>query len=211
MIIPKKDYFFSESTLKKVRRIKLDRNIITLEIETPNAKKEIKRVFQMVNRRLQNIRNANVLSPAAAALGVDLQNTKFTQFSVTNKDWNTLKIEYAKCISFLQNPSSTAQGAKQWTKTVQNSLGFSNETMEKVIKNIKENKEDFTLSSPIEHVKEEFETVARDISDQLERDAKVENNLQQLENELQKDWNDVEKSIDNDLQNVLNSFKNFKL
>lgn len=212
MIIPKKEYFFSDSTLKKVRKIKLDRNIITLEIETPNAKKEIKRVFQMVNRRLQNIRNAEVLSPAAAALGVDLQNTKFTQFSVAkNKDWNTLKIEYAKCISFLQNPTSTAQGAKQWTKTVQNSLGFSNETMEKVIKNIKENKEDFTLSSPIEHVKEEFETVAKDISDQIERDAKAENNLQQLENELQKDFDDVEKSIDNDLQNVLNSFKNFKL
>lgn len=211
MIIPKKDFFFSESTLKKVRKIKLDRDIITLEIETPNAKKEIKRVFQMVNRRLQNIRNADVLSPAAAALGVDLQNTKFTQFSVANKDWNTLKIEYAKCISFLQNPTSTAQGAKQWTKTVQNSLGFSNETMTKVIKNIKENKEDFTLSSPIEHVKEEFETVAKDISDQIERDAKAENNLQQLENELQKDFDDVEKSIDNDLQNVLNSFKNFKL
>lgn len=212
MIIPKKDFFFSESTLKKVRKIKLDRNIITLEIETPNAKKEIKRVFQMVNRRLQNIRNADVLSPAAAALGVDLQNTKFTQFSVAkNKDWNTLKIEYAKCISFLQNPTSTAQGAKQWTKTVQNSLGFSNETMNKVIKNIKENKDDFTLSSPIEHVKEEFETVAKDISDQIERDAKAENNLQQLENELQKDFDDVEKSIDNDLQNVLNSFKNFKL
>lgn len=212
MIIPKKEYFFSDSTLKKVRKIKLDRNIITLEIETPNAKKEIKRVFQMVNRRLQNIRNAEVLSPAAAALGVDLQNTKFTQFSVAkNKDWNTLKIEYAKCISFLQNPTSTAQGAKQWTKTVQNSLGFSNETMNKVIKNIKENKDDFTLSSPIEHVKEEFETVAKDISDQIERDAKAENNLQQLENELQKDFDDVEKSIDNDLQNVLNSFKNFKL
>lgn len=203
--------FFSESTLKKVRKIKLDRNIITLEIETPKAKKEIKRVFQMVNRRLQNIRNANVLSPAAAALGVDLQNQKFTQFSVANKNWNELKILYAKAVTFLQNPTSTAQGARQWTKTVQNSLGFDKKTMERIITSIKENKEDFVLSSPIEHVREEFETVARDISEQIERDAKAERNLQQLENELKKDFDDVEKSIDNDLQNILNSFKNFKL
>lgn len=206
-----KDLFFSQSTLKKVRKITLDRDIITLEIETPQAKKEIKRVFQMVNRRLQNIRNADVLSPAAAALGVDLQNQKFTQFSTSGKDFNTLKIEYAKAISFLQNPTSTAQGARQWTKAVQNSLGFSNETMQKIVKNIKENQNDFVLSSPIERVQEEFETVARDISEQLERDAKTENNIQQLEKELEKDIDDVTKSVESDLQNILNSFKNFKL
>lgn len=202
---------FSQSTLSKVRKITLNRDIITLEIETPNAKKEIKRVFQMVNRRLQNIRNSGVLSPAAAALGVDLSNSKFTQFSVSNKDWNTLKIEYAKSVTFLQNPTSTATGAKQWQKSVQNSLGFSDKLMQKVVQNIIENKEDFSLSSPIERAKEVFETVVKDISDYIESESKNEKTYNELERELQKDKLDVEKSIDTDLQNILNSFKTFKL
>ena len=207
-IFDKPKLTFSQSTLNKVRKIKLDRDIITADIKTPQANKEIKRVFQMVNRRIQNIQNAGYLTPALQALGIDVNDKKFTKFSVKGKDWNTLKIEYAKAISFLQNPTSTAQGAKQWQTHIQKSLGFSDDLMKKVVKVIKENKDDFELKSPVENVKEEFETAANDLSDILERDSKNEKNLQQLENELNKDITDVKNSV---ISDILDSFKNFRL
>lgn len=165
----------------------------------------------MVNRRLQNIRQSGVLSPAASALGVDLANTKFTQFSVAKKDFNTLKIEYAKAISFLQNPTSTAQGAKQWQKAVQKSLGFSDKLMAKVVEKIISDKDDFNIGSPIERVTEQFETSVKDISEQIETDAKAEKNLEKLESELNRDILDVETSISTDVQNILKSFDKFKM
>lgn len=203
---------FSQSTLSKVRSIKLNRDIITADIKTPQAVKEIKRVFQMANRRIQNIQNGGYLSPAVQALGIDVNDTTFTKFSTKGKDWNEIKIQYARVIGFLQNPTSTAQGSRQWQKSVQNSLGFSDKLMKKVVKVIKENQNDFVLKSPVENVKEEFETAASDISDFLERESKNEKNLQQLENELNEDITDVQSSITNDVINsILDSFKNFRL
>ena len=211
-IFEKPKLTFSQSTLKKVRSIKLNRDIITADIKTPLAEKEIKRVFQIANRRIQNIQNGGYLSPAIQALGIDVNDNTFTKFSTKGKDWNTIKIEYAKVIGFLQNPTSTAQGAKQWQKSVQNSLGFSDDLMKKVVKVIKENQNDFVLKSQVENVREEFETAASDISDFIERESKNEKNLQQLENELNKDITDVQNSVTNDvINNILDSFKNFRL
>lgn len=65
---------------------------------SPAARSEIAKVFQRANRRIQNIEKAGLISPAVAALQKgDVES--YTKFSMRG-DWNTLKMEYTKAISF---------------------------------------------------------------------------------------------------------------
>lgn len=78
------------------------------------AIKEIKRVFQVANRRIQNIEKADLYSPPLEALGIT--TGKYTKFSVKGKDWKSLLREYNKAISFLNDERSTARGARAFKR-----------------------------------------------------------------------------------------------
>ena len=108
---------FSKSVFGATQRAKIKKEILQAVESSPEYRKEIARVFQMANRRIQNIEQSGQLSPAVQALNKgDIKG--FTKFSMKG-DWNTLKIEYGKAISFLRQPTSTAQGARQYGQHLQ--------------------------------------------------------------------------------------------
>lgn len=83
----------------------------------PQMRAEIARVFQVANRRIQNIESTGEFSPAVAALNKgDISN--YSKFFISGLDDTTLKMEYGKAITFLQQPTSTASGVRQYTQHI---------------------------------------------------------------------------------------------
>ncbi len=85
--------------------------------------KEMRKVMQAANRRAQNIEKAGLVSPAYQTY-ISLQGREgsYSKFSITGKDitnetdWERAKMEYAQAISFMNSPTSTARGARQYVK-----------------------------------------------------------------------------------------------
>lgn len=89
---------YSAKTFGATRRVHVKKEILSALQSDIDMRKEISRVFQQANRRIQNIEKSGIASPAVIALNKgDVKG--FTKFSMRN-DWNTLKMEYAKAVSF---------------------------------------------------------------------------------------------------------------
>lgn len=113
--------------------------IIEQEIGTDALKKIIAKEAQKANRRIQNVLNAGYASPAVKAVIAERGEKGFTYFSTagldpTNKaDWERLKYEFGRIESFLNNPTSSALGAKQYIKYQAHSLGISFEQANRIV------------------------------------------------------------------------------
>lgn len=85
-------------------------------------KKEINKVFQQANRRIQNVTNAGLASPAVKAVIAERGKKEYTYFTISglkfdnDTDWEMIKYEYGRALAFLHNPTSTATGARQYIK-----------------------------------------------------------------------------------------------
>ena len=109
---------FSKKVTKNFSKEKARKDIINAIEGNSEFRKEIRRVFQIANRRIQNIEQGGYYSPALASLGTSGVKG-YSKFSVkgfgnTGADWNTLLKEYTKAINFLNSPTSTATGAKEF-------------------------------------------------------------------------------------------------
>ena len=109
---------FSKKVTKNFSKEKARKDIINAIEGNSEFRKEIRRVFQIANRRIQNIEQGGYYSPALASLGKSGVKG-YSKFSVkgfgnTGTDWNTLLKEYTKAINFLNSPTSTATGAKEF-------------------------------------------------------------------------------------------------
>ena len=109
---------FSKKVTKNFNKEKARKDIINAIEGNSEFRKEIRRVFQIANRRIQNIEQGGYYSPALASLGKSGVKG-YSKFSVkgfgnTGADWNTLLKEYTKAINFLNSPTSTATGAKEF-------------------------------------------------------------------------------------------------
>lgn len=94
----------------------------------------------MANRRIQNIEKSGVFSPALAHLGKD-DIKGYSKFSIkgfgnTGESWTALKVEYGKCVAFLNQPTSLAQGAKEFETQVKANMGISDELWSLVRENV---------------------------------------------------------------------------
>lgn len=109
---------FSKKVTKNFSKEKARKDIINAIEGNSEFRKEIRRVFQVANRRIQNIEQGGYYSPALASLGKSGVKgySKFSVKGFGNKgsDWNTLLKEYTKAINFLNSPTSTATGAKEF-------------------------------------------------------------------------------------------------
>ena len=113
---------FSKKVTKNFSKEKARKDIINAIEGNSEFRKEIRRVFQIANRRIQNIEQGGYYSPALASLGKSGVKG-YSKFSVkgfgnTGSDWNTLLKEYTKAINFLNSPTSTATGAKEFEMQV---------------------------------------------------------------------------------------------
>ena len=168
---------------------------------TPDLKKQMMKTFQKANRRIQNVKNAGLSSPAVQQLISERGERGYTYFSGANlnprnpTDWEQLKYEYGRAISFLNNPTSSARGARQYINYYKNELGISFEGANKIVglatqPEISENGEIniFNYSSILENIKSDVMREQQSGLDSVDSygNELEEKIIQSLENEIHK-------------------------
>lgn len=196
--------------------------ILQAEKSNPEMRREIARVFQQANRRIQNIESKGLISPAVQALGKSgVQG--FTKFSM-RQDWESLKVEYAKAISFLQQPTSTATGTRDYNRYLMQTYDLTEDEFDLMAKKLNDK---LTSVSDEEFVERylmrykdftgELEQTAQDVSTQIESEAEsiasaldsdIENDAEQKSSE---DANDAANAVDEAIRAILDTFNKFKM
>lgn len=208
---------FTESVFGATQRAKIKKEILQAVESSPEYRKEIARVFQMANRRIQNIEQSGQLSPAVQALNKgDVKG--FTKFSMKG-DWNTLKIEYGKAISFLRQPTSTAQGARQYGQHLQRMYDLTPDEYNLMARNLQGKLNSVSDSDFVERYlmrykdfTGEMEQSASDISTQIESEAQSISRA--IDAEIERQANEVAdqmEDIQNDIERILRNFGKFGL
>lgn len=215
---------FSNRTFKGTVKIRIDRQILEAIESRGYLRKEIARVFQMANRRIQNVEKTGLVSPAVVALNKgDIKG--FTKFSM-NHDWNDLKIEYSKAVSFLQQPTSTASGTREYSNHLKKSYKLNDKEFklmqDKLMGKIASVSDERFLEQYLMQYKDftgELEQESRDVSDQIEDGAvKIENALDAAIEQIAKDPNSEafvngvdHFKTDDPLKKILSEFEKFGL
>ena len=168
---------------------------------TPDLKKQMMKTFQKANRRIQNVRNAGLSSPAVQQLISERGDRGYTFFSGARLDprnpteWEQLKYEYGRAIAFLNNPTSSATGARQYINYYKNELGISFDGANKIIglatqPEISENGEIniFHYSSILENIKSDVMQEQKTNLDSVDSygNELEERIIHSLENEIHK-------------------------
>ena len=208
---------FTKSVFGATQRAKIKKEILQAVESSPEYRKEIARVFQMANRRIQNIEQSGQLSPAVQALNKgDVKG--FTKFSMKG-DWNTLKIEYGKAISFLRQPTSTAQGARQYGQHLQHMYDLTPDEYNLMARNLQGKLNSVSDNDFVERYlmrykdfTGEMEQSASDISTQIESEAQsisraIDAEIERQANEVADQMEDMQ----NDIERILRNFGKFGL
>lgn len=176
-------------------------DLVGVEMGTLDLKQQMMKTFQKANRRIQNVKNAGLSSPAVQQLISERGERGYTYFSGANLDprneidWEQLKYEYSRAISFLNNPTSSARGARQYINYYKNELGISFDGANKIVglatqPEISENGEIniFNYSSILENIKSDVMREQQSGLDSVDSygNELEEKILQALENELYK-------------------------
>ena len=212
---------FSNRTFRASSNVHIKKDVITAIEQSPELRKEIARVFQQANRRIQNVENSGIVSPAVVALNKgDIKG--FTKFSMKH-DWDELKIEYAKAVAFLQQPTSSATGTKEYAQHLKRTYRLNDDEFSlmqnKLMGKIASVSDEKFLEQYLMQYKDftgELEQESKDVSDQIESDAiKIADSLQDDLNEQAKAIEDEQERmsglLDDTLAKILKSFKKFGL
>lgn len=215
---------FSKRTFSSTSKIHVDKQIMDAIESRGYLRKEIARVFQQANRRIQNVEKTGLVSPAVVALNKgDIKG--FAKFSMKH-DWNDLKIEYSKAVSFLQQPTSTASGTREYSNHLKKSYDLNDKEFklmqDKLMGKIASVSDERFLEQYLMQYKDftgELEQESRDVSDQIEDDAvRIENALDDAIDQIAHDpnseayVNNVDNyNTDEPLKKILDSFKDFGL
>ncbi|UWH95531.1 MAG: hypothetical protein [Bacteriophage sp.] len=208
---------FTKSVFGATQRAKIKKEILQAVESSPEYRKEIARVFQMANRRIQNIEQSGQLSPAVQSLNKgDVKG--FTKFSMKG-DWNTLKIEYGKAISFLRQPTSTAQGARQYGQHLQRMYDLTPDEYNLMARNLQGKLNSVSDRDFVERYlmrykdfTGEMEQSASDISTQIESEAQSISRA--IDAEIERQANEVADAMEdmqNDIERILSNFGKFGL
>lgn len=212
---------FSKRTFSFTGKVNVKSEILTALESDPVLRKEIARTFQQANRRIQNVENSGIVSPAVVALNKgDIKG--FAKFSMKH-DWNDLKIEYAKAVAFLQQPTSSATGTKEYAQHLKRTYKLNDDEFSlmqnRLIGKIASVSDEKFLEQYLMQYKDftgELEQESKDVSDQIESDAiKIADSLQDDLNEQAKAIEDEQERmsglLDDTLAKILKSFKKFGL
>lgn len=215
---------FTNKTFALTSKVQLDKQILTAVESRGYLRKEIARVFQQANRRIQNVEKTGIVSPAVVALNKgDIQG--FTKFSMRH-NWEDLKIEYAKAVSFLRQPTSSATGTKEYSEHLKKAYDLDDKSFtlmqNKLMGKIASVSDERFLEQYLMQYKDftgELEQESKDVSDQIEDDAvRIENALDDALEQIGNDpnaesfVNDVDSyNTDEPLKRILDEFKKFGL
>lgn len=169
---------FGKGTFSHIRQ-ELRNDIINAPESKPELRKEMARVFQVANRRIQNIEKRGEFSPAVIALGKG-DITKFSKFSMSGNSWVELKKEYVKAVTFLRQPTSTATGVREYTNHIKKAYDLTDEEYTLVSDNLNNKLQSVADSNFVERYlmrykdyTGELQSEAKSISHQLESDSKL--------------------------------------
>jgi gas vesicle protein len=206
---------FTKSVFGATQRAKIKKEVIQAAESSPALRKEISRVFQMANRRIQNIESAGLLSPAVAALNKG-EIKGYTKFSMRG-DWNSLKIEYGKAVAFLRQPTSTAQGVRQYNTHLQKVYDLTPDEFNLMAKSLNNRLSSLSDSNFVERYlmrykdfTGELEQAAQDISGQIESEAvsiqkAIDDSIERTANEVA----DAMEDTANEIERILRGFSKF--
>lgn len=201
---------FSNRTFRASSNVHIKKDVITAIEQSPELRKEIARVFQQANRRIQNVENSGIVSPAVVALNKgDIKG--FAKFSMKHS-WDELKIEYSKAISFLQQPTSTASGTKEYARHLKKTYNLTDKEFSimqnNLVGKIASVSDQKFLEQYLMQYKDftgELEQESKDVSDQIESDAiKIADSVQQ-------NIDNAGEMVESAVQKILDSFKDFGL
>lgn len=201
---------FSKRTFSASSKVHIKKKVINAIESSPELRKEISRVFQQANRRIQNVEKTGIVSPAVVALNKG--NIKgFAKFSMKH-DWNDLKIEYAKAVSFLQQPTSTASGTREYAEHLKKTYNLTDKEFSimqnNLVGKIASVSDQKFLEQYLMQYKDftgELEQESRDVSDQIESDAV------KIADSLQNDIDNAGEMVESSIQKILDRFKDFGL
>lgn len=202
--------FTFEKVINKSLKQQASKEIINAVEGSAEMRKEIRRVFQMANRRIQNIETAGVFSPAVAALGKGgVKN--YSKFSVkgfnnSGESWTELKKEYGKAVAFLQQPTSTANGAREFEKQVQTQLNIPPERWKDVrdgiLQGYNETSGDLLAALPYStFMREVYDRAAATSNNEMEREA-----IEAAE-QLQSEINTQAQKISSEIEAILQGWE----
>ena len=129
---------FSKSVTSSLNNTELQL-LLNFQEGTNELKKQMNKVFQRANRRIQNIEKAGLASPAVKAVIAERGKKDFTYFSgkglnpTNTTDWDLLRYEYGRALAFLNNPTSSATGARQYIRYQANRLNIPFESANKIV------------------------------------------------------------------------------
>lgn len=179
---------FSKRTFAKTSKYKIRPDILQMLEGSNAAREEIRRIFQVANRRIQNIESKDLVSPALQALGKgDIKG--FTKFSMKHS-WEDLKTEYSKAIGFLRQPTSTASGTREYNKHLQQQYDLKPDEFDLMAKKLN----DKILSLDDSDFVEKYLMRYKDFTGELERT--VSDVSTQMENEAVQLQNAIDREID---------------
>lgn len=167
---------FSSGTFSHLKQI-IRKDVINSPKDLPEFRKEIARVFQMANRRIQNIEKRGEFSPAVISLGKG-DITAYSKFAMSGNSWVELKKEYSKAMTFLQQPTSTATGTHQYNEHLRKTYDLTKKDYDLISDNLHKKLQSISDSDYVERYLMRYkdftgdlESSAKDISSQLESDA----------------------------------------
>lgn len=207
---------YSASVFRSARQ-NIKQEIIKAAESSPAYRKEIARVFQMANRRIQNIEKAGLFSPAVSSLNKG-DITGYTKFSMQH-DWNELKLEYGKAVAFLRQPTSTTTGVRQYNEHLRRTYDLTQDEFDLMSKSLNNKLTSVSDSNFVERYlmrykdfTGELETAARDISSQIESEAvqirrAIDENIERMAEQAQREY---DKTADN-IERILKGFSKFGL
>lgn len=207
---------FSKGVFRLTKQ-QIKRDLVNSVESTPEHRKEIARVFQMANRRIQNIEKTGLSSPAVLSLHKSDIN-RYSKFSMRG-DWVELKKEYTKALAFLRQPTSTVTGLKQYNNHLKKTYDLSDDEFDLMSRSLNNELLSIDDSNFVEHYlmrykdfTGELEQTVRDVSDQIEDDATdVINALDDMIDKAADNIIKNAKKTESEIQRVMNNLNKFGL
>lgn len=198
---------FSKTTIRFTQSKTINKELeqqIAESIEgSRELRQQMRRVFDAANKRIKRLKSQDdVLSPALAVLG---ENPHFGigEFkSNTGSDWESLKEQYAQAVAFMRSPTSTLQGAREFTIDVKEATGLPNFVWEQIQDTVIENA-DLVLSEvsdkmPYKEVIQATFDIAVDTAS-----VEMEQYLKEVAQEIQENINDIASDVADEITSGL--------
>lgn len=206
---------FSAKTLRNVTKINLKKAILSAAESNSEMRAEIRSVFHKANRRIQNIEQAEIVSPAVVALNKgDIKG--FSKFYMTGWSWEELKIEYGRAVAFLQQPTSTLTGTREYSDHIKTAYDLSDDEFnlmqDKLMGKIASVSDERFLEQYLMQYKDftgELEREAEDVSSQIESDAVSLANA--LDEKLNAQAESAAEQVQGTIDKIIANFEKFGL